>query len=249
MLFEQLKDKIAYKFFDKTFPASNHYFVHKDLDSPPCSIEVVEENCENVTKNMTGKGLMVLRQVHGNAVHVATSSTKYGQEPEADGVVTNVPGLILGIQTADCVPVLFACKSGLVIGAAHCGFKGARMDLTRLVIEKMRDLRAEDIIAIIGPSIKQDSYEVGQEYYNEFISYDKSSIHFFKNGKPKHHYFDLPGYVKHKLNMAGIAEVDMHPDDTYSIEEKYYSWRRCCHKKIAYEGNLLSAVMIKNCGK
>lgn len=244
MLFEQLKDKVAYRFFDKTFPASHHYYSHKDLDSPSCPIEIVQENCKNATKAMGGNGLAVLRQVHGKAVHVATSPTEYGLEPEADGLVTNVPGLILGIQTADCVPVLFACKSGKVIGSAHCGWKSAKMDLTKEVLRLMRELGAEEVVAMIGPSIKQSFYEVSQDYRDDFVADDSSSTVFFKEGKPSHYFFDLPGYVERKLNLAGIAEVSIHPDDTYSMEDQYYSWRRCCHKGVAYEGNLLSSVMI-----
>lgn len=244
MPFEQLKNKVAYKFFDKSFPASSHYFTHKDLVSVPCSVEVVQENCKNVVKAMGGKGLVVLRQVHGKAVHIATTPTEYGLEPEVDAAVTNVPGLILGIQTADCVPVLFASKSGKVVGAAHCGWKSAKLNIMSDVLRLMRELGACEIVAMIGPSIKQDSYEVSQDYRDEFIADDSSSTVFFKEGKAGHYFFNLPAYVEHKLHLAGITEVSIHPDDTYSMEGKYYSWRRCCHKGLAYEGNLLSTVMI-----
>lgn len=244
MQLKPLNDKIAYRFFDKTFPTSHHYYSHKNLNSPPCPVEAVQENCLNVTKAMGGNGLAVLRQVHGKAVHIATTPTEYGLEPEADAAVTNIPGLILGIQTADCVPVLFACKSGKVIGAAHCGWKSAKLDITNEVLRLMRELGAEEVVAMIGPSIKQDSYEVSQEYYDNFIADDSNSAVFFKEGKEGHYFFDLPSYVKRKLNLAGVDEVSIHPDDTYSMEDKYYSWRRCCHKGISYEGNLLSSIMI-----
>lgn len=195
---------------------------------------------------MNGQGLAIMRQIHSADVLCVNSSTIYDFEPEVDAIITDKPGLILGIQTADCVPVLFACRTGAIIGAAHAGWKGAKAGIVANVVRAMRDLGAQEIVAIIGPSIQQRSYEVSLEYYERFLEDDASYARFFIKASSKDKkLFDLPGYVESKLIQAGVIDVTRSTDDTYTATEQYHSYRRSCHTDEEYNGHLLSAIMIR----
>ena len=109
----------------------------------------------------------------------------------------------------------------------------------------MQKLGARNIKAIIGPAIQQQSYEVSQEYYDDFYAEDKDNNRFFiPSSKPGHHLFNLPAYVKAKLEQAGIDKIELYEDDTYKKKKKYHSYRRHCHGKDEYKGNLLSGIVI-----
>ena len=238
-------NRVQYRFFDKDFHHSSHAYVKRDEK------ELIR-NCNAVTTAMQGSGIAVMRQIHSaDALYVNTPSTP-GSEYEVDALVTDVPGLVLGVQTADCVPVLFI--SDTIIAAAHAGWKGAKMGIIDNVINTMQDMGANKIVAVIGPSIQQRSYEVDLEYYKLFIEQDKTNARFFipstqraleNPHSPSHFMFDLPDYVKSKLQGAGIENIEHIDEDTYSNPQKYHSYRRSCHTDEPYEGNLLSAIMLK----
>ncbi len=234
-------NRIHYKFFDKTFQGSSYNYLPKDHTNA----EALERNRQLVMQAMKTDKLAILKQIHGTKVHIATGNISPHDAPEADASVTNIPGIILGILTADCVPVLFYCPDSLVIGAAHCGWKSAKGDIINNVVFEMQKLGARNIEAIIGPAIQQQSYEVSQEYYDDFYAEDKDNNRFFiPSSTPDHYLFNLPLYVKAKLEKAGISKIDLHEDDTYSMPEKYHSYRRHCHGKDEYKGNLLSGIVI-----
>jgi len=235
-----INGKIEYRFFDKSFKGSSHCYVKKDVPE-------LQRNCDAIINAMQGNGIAVMKQVHSTKVSYVDKSTIHGLEPEIDAIVTDKPGLILTAQTADCVPVLFTCEAGKIIGAAHAGWKGAKDGIIANAVEAMHDLGAKNIMAVIGPSIQQKSYEVGAEYYQSFIDDELSNTRFFVQAHNKDKYlFDLPGYVCHKLTESGVVHITRNMDDTY-VDTKYYSFRRSCHQDDPYKGHLLSAIMIKPC--
>ena len=153
---------------------------------------------------------------------------------------------MLAIKTADCVPVLFFCTSGSVIGAAHCGWRGTKDDIIKNIVSRMVKKGATDIKAVIGPAIIQDSYEVGAEYYSNFIESSSDYKKFFTHSvKDDHYMFDLPSFVKHKLDQEQVTIVDHINEDTYSNEAKYPSYRRYCHNGEEYRQNILSTIVIR----
>src|SRR5690606_10055442 len=99
---------------------------------------------------------------------------------QVDGLVTDRPGIVLGVLTADCAPVLFADPEARVIGAAHAGWRGARDGVLEETIAAMRSLGAEPsrTVAAIGPTIGPDSYEVGPEFPHHFR--DRADAAFFR---------------------------------------------------------------------
>lgn len=170
-----------------------------------------------------------------------------GDRPEADAVVTRHAGIALGVSTADCTPVLFADSEAGVIGAAHAGWRGALAGVVEATIEAMLGLGAarERILAVIGPTISQANYEVGEDFRQAFLDTDPVSDRYFArpDGAQKPH-FDLPGYVAGRLARAGIAEIEDLRMCTYAEEETFFSFRRTTHRAEPDYGRLISAIAI-----
>jgi hypothetical protein len=152
----------------------------------------------------------------------------------------------LGILTADCTPVLFADSEARVIGAAHAGWKGAVGGVLEATIAAMEKLGAKParLVAAIGPTISQANYEVGQDLRDRFGG-DGTSF-FVPAGRPGHFRFDLPGYVAHRLEKAGLRHVSDLALCTYPPENGFFSYRRTTHRGEADYGRELSAILLKN---
>jgi len=185
-------------------------------------------------------------QVHSpDAVVTVTAWDE--DRPKADGVVTNLPGLALGIVTADCGPVLFADKSAGVIGAAHAGWKGALYGVMENTIAQMEHLGAkkQNITAILGPSISQKNYEVGPNFPTPFLELDSQNQSYFTpSEKADHHMFDLTGYIVDRLAQTGVKSGTVNRC-TYAEEDKFYSYRRTTHRSEADYGRQLSAIVLQ----
>lgn len=188
---------------------------------------------------LPGAALVRVRQVHGNRVVEAAG---WGSDfPEADAIVSDRSGLVLGIVTADCAPVLFADSAAGVIGAAHAGWRGALGGVLENTIEAMVSLgaRIADIRAAIGPTIAQSSYEVDAGFRDAFAAAD---ARFFRRGRADHWQFDLPAYVAHRLAAAGLASIEDLAQDTYSQPDRFHSYRRATHRGEKTEGRQLSVI-------
>src|SRR3954468_21739981 len=150
-------------------------------------------------------------QIHSADVIVAETPWTRENSPRADAIVTRVPGLAVGVGTADCGPVLFADAQAGVVGAAHAGWKGALtgvLEATLAAMEKLGARRAR-INAAIGPLIRQQNYEVGQEFVERFASAAAVNESFFvPSARAGHALFDLPGYIRSRLERADIQSVD-----------------------------------------
>jgi hypothetical protein len=169
------------------------------------------------------------------------------QPPEGDAIVTNVPGLALGILTADCAPVLFSDEAAQVVGAAHAGWKGALTGVTDSTIAAMEKLGAkrENIVAVIGPTISQAAYEVGPEFYQRFLEADEGNARFFKpSERAGHGYFDLPGFLLKRLQAAGIKQACVIQACTYADERRFFSFRRTTHRKEGDYGRQISTIAL-----
>lgn len=175
--------------------------------------------------------LVTLRQVHSPDVVTVTAPIPVDARPAADALVTDRPGLLLGILTADCVPVLLADPHAGVVGAGHAGWKGALAGVTDNSIAAMEALGADRsrIVAAIGPCIGRASYEVTEAFADPFLRDDAENARFLGAGRPGHLMFDIAAYVASRLAGAGVARVDMLDEDTYSQPERFFSYRRSCH--------------------
>ncbi len=166
-----------------------------------------------------------------DAISIATATIE-DNPPKADALVTDQPGILLGISTADCAPVLFADHAAGVIGAAHSGWKGAIGGVNEATITAMETLGAdrERIACAIGPCIAQKSYEVDAAFYRNFCEVDPENERYFLDGKADHFQFDLEGFVASRLASAGIRKIECLGEDTYSQPSRFFSYRRSCHR-------------------
>ncbi|SDG73257.1 peptidoglycan editing factor PgeF [Alloyangia pacifica] len=208
--------------------------------------EIVAINRARVAQAMEVpvESLVTVSQVHSPRV-VTVSGSLPEPRPEADGLVTDQPGIALAVLTADCQPVLFADIEAGVIGAAHAGWRGAQAGVLEETIEAMIALGAsrEGIVAVIGPTISQRAYEVGPEFVEEFMLEDPQNGRFFAGGQGDRVQFDLPAYGLHRLRAAGVsAEWTRHC--TYSDPHRFFSFRRATQQREADYGRLISAIRL-----
>ena len=183
-------------------------------------------------------------QVHSPDVVVAEGPLP--RDVKADALVTNRPGLALSILTADCQPVLFADAEAGVIGAAHAGWKGALGGVLENTIEAMEGLGARrgNIAAVIGPSISQRNYEVGEEFRDAFLENDPAHARYFCKGQQDKWHFDLPGFGLARLKAAGVGRADWTRNCTYADPDRFFSYRRATHRKEADYGRLIAAIRL-----
>lgn len=193
---------------------------------------------------LPGSSLVTLHQVHSPDVVTVETPIDTDARPHADALVTDRPGLLLGVLTADCVPVLLADRQAGVIGAAHAGWKGAVTGVTDATLDAMVALGADRarIAAAIGPCIGRASYEVSEGFVEPFLADDAENARFFAAGKPGHLMFDIAAYVAARLARAGVGQVDMLDEDTYSQPERFYSFRRSCHRAEPGYGRQISLI-------
>lgn len=195
----------------------------------------------------TQEKLATVHQIHSPDVVIVDE--KYGGErPKADAMVTNVSGVVIGILTADCGPILFLDPENQVAGAAHAGWKGALTGVLENTIAAMETLGAkrENIRAVLGPSISAANYEVGPEFVERFTAHDPDYDRFFSPSiKAGHAMFDLPALTIKRLRDAGIvAEKTGHC--TYADEDRFFSYRRTTHRKEPDYGRQVSAIMLRD---
>ncbi|WP_336490287.1 peptidoglycan editing factor PgeF [Methylobacterium nigriterrae] len=193
------------------------------------------------------QNLVSLYQVHSAAVVEVEAPFALSERPRADAMVTRVPGLALGIATADCGPILFADPDNRVVGAAHAGWKGALAGVIEATVAAMERLGAERtrIVAVLGPTIAQGAYEVGADLMERFRAEAPGSARFFADGeRPGHAQFDLPGFILSRLEEAGIGEAAAVNLCTYADPERFYSYRRTTHRGENDYGRLISAIAL-----
>lgn len=189
--------------------------------------------------------LVTLHQVHSPDAIAVTAPFADDARPHADALVTDRPGLLLGILTADCVPVLFADEAAGVIGAAHAGWKGAITGVTDATLTEMEKLGAERsrIVAAIGPCIARASYEVDEGFVRRFGEADPANERFFADGRRAGHaQFDIEAYVAHRLAAAGVGRVIALGEDTYAQPERFFSFRRATHRGEPGYGRQISLI-------
>ena len=207
--------------------------------------DAVRENRARATEAvLPGGKLVTLHQVHSSlAVQVSAAFPDKGR-PRADALATDRPGLLLGILTADCGPVLLADPAAGVVGAAHAGWKGALSGVTDSVIAEMEKLGAQRdrIVAAVGPCIARASYEVDSSFLSRFAALDPENERFFSAGREGHHQFDLEGYVVHRLALAGIGRIEALGLDTYSDVDRFFSYRRATHSGQPDYGRQISLI-------
>ena len=245
MQYQLIPGKVDCHIFDKS---DSDCLYKRSVNNNPLTNQLVQQNFETVKSKLKVSCIFTMTQTHSSDV-VVVDQKNLLQPINADAAVTAKKNLALSIITADCVPVLLASENAEVIGAMHCGWKGARHNIIKNTAAKMRGLQSfvAPIVAFIGPCIKQKSYEVDRNFYQNFL--EESLINkrfFFTADKVNHYMFDLVGYVSYKLEQENIKIKKISSDDTYSMPERYPSFRRFTHTGEVYNSNILSTIHINS---
>ena len=193
-----------------------------------------------------GAALVTLHQIHSADAVYATSPWPDDARPPADALVTDRPGLALGILTADCTPMLLADRDAGVIAAAHAGWKGALAGVIESTLALMERHGAERgrVAAAIGPVIARKSYEVDDAFLRRFAEAAPANERFFTPGREGHHQFDLEAFVLSRLADAGVTRAEALGLDTYADADRFFSYRRATHKSEPTYGRQLSLIAL-----
>lgn len=238
-------EKIKHGFFSRNGGVSSGLY-----GSLNCSVYVgddlncVRANLQQISKYFNTKRLCSLKQIHGNKVVLVEKNfdfSKSEQQIEADGLVTKLSGICLGILTADCAPVLLHDTANNTIGAVHCGWKSARYGIIGNVIKTIKDLAEyePEIVAAIGPCIHKGSYTVKKDFLNNL---EEEFFEFFEKFGEDYK-FDLPEYVQAKLIKHGVKHVEVLTTDTY-LSQDFFSYRKANQETDGVCGRQLSAIML-----
>lgn len=247
-------NNIYYKIFDKHYKLSSGiYAQYKFADA--AKISEVQKNKVAIINDLSANELLIMKQVHGNKIIDADEIEDFQKEHEADGAITSKKFIALAVQTADCVPVLIYDSLNDLIGAAHCGWRSAKSNIIHNLVAAMKTklatgFQASNLYAILGPAIWQESYEVDQIFYENFVQESQDYGKFFipslnPQNISTHYMFDLPSFVKLKLQKEGIENITQIQDNTYNMPDKYPSYRFNCHQNIKSNESILSTIIIK----
>ena len=225
---------ISSKFLNQTNIVNHGFFnkkngfstgIYKSLNCGKGSFDSkqnIKKNLNYVKKKIFSKknNIALLYQIHSSKFYYIKNFPK--KKLVGDALITNVKNLPLGILTADCVPILILDIRKKIIAAVHSGWKGAYKNIVIKTLKKLIKLGSQkkDIIAVIGPCIKQRNYEVGKEFKDKFIKKNKKNLIFFKLKKRKI-YFDLSKFIFNQLISFGILKIDVINKDTFDRKNNF----------------------------
>ena len=204
---------------------------------------IMENRRRAIAAVMADARLVTVHQVH-SAKAIEAGDWPDDDRPHADALVTDQPGILLGVLTADCAPVLLADREAGVVGAAHAGWRGAVAGVCEETVDAMEALgaRREAIAAAIGPCIAVRNYEVDQAFADRITAEEPASDHFFTTGPAGKPHFDLEAFVAARLAAAGVARVEALGLDTYAAPDRFYSYRRATHRGEPNYGRQISMI-------
>ena len=208
----------------------------------------VRNNLKIVCKkiNCSSKKLILLNQIHSNKFYFISKNFEFNKKRlKGDALITNVKNIALGVLTADCVPILIYDNNLKIISVIHAGWKGVYIGVVKRVIKFLIEngSNAKDLIAVIGPSISQKSYEVQKDFKDKFLKKDKHNKIFFKLRKNKTH-FSLNKYIYSQLKKLGVENLEIINKDTFDPKNNFFSARKSIHNKENDYGRNISIIMI-----
>jgi YfiH family protein len=243
---------VAHGFFTRRGGVSEG--VYASLNCGPGSGDHSEAVAENRRRALNAFGndrpahLVTLYQIHSAEAVSVGKPWKVGEAPRADAMATKVPGIALGILTADCAPVLMADAKARVIGAAHAGWRGALSGVVEAALDAMEKLGADRrrVVAAVGPCISQSNYEVAGDFRSTFLASNEPDARFFSTrANPGHWNFDLSGFAQWRLSQARVDCIRTIARCTYASEHDFFSFRRATHRNENDYGRQLSAIMLR----
>ena len=190
--------------------------------------------------------LITLKQTHSNEVIYFENEKSIKNKQPADAIVSKAKNVGFGILTADCAPILFYDPKNKIIGCAHAGWKGALSGIIKNTIRKFNELNTinTDLIAVVGPCIKKENYQVREDFYKKFVSQNKKNITFFEKINNDKYIFDLRGFINNELIYLNIKNIENVNIDTFSEKELFYSCRRSHFNKEKDYGRCISVILM-----
>ena len=242
-------ENIKHCFFSRKNGFSKGYY-----ESLNCGLGSNDKK-ENILKNLelvsekigcTKESLIILNQIHSNHVIHFNNKTSVKNKLTGDSIVSEVRNIGISILTADCASVLFYDPNKKIIGCAHVGWNGALNGIIKNTVRKFNDLNSNnnDLIAVVGPCIKKDNYEVKIDFFKRFTYQDKNNEIFFEKINDEKYKFDLRSFINKELSNLNIKNVDNIEMDTFSESEFFYSYRRSGFKKEKDYGRCISVILM-----
>ena len=243
-------ERIRHAFFTRSGGVSQG--VYSSLNGGVGSSDAPDKVTENRARmaalfGVTPDRLLTAFQIHSPNVVIADEPWTPDKRPRADAIVTRVPRLAIGVSTADCGPLLFADSEAGVIGAAHAGWRGAITGVIEATTEAMERLGANRnrISVALGPTIRQQNYEVGAEFVERFLTADRANIRFFAaSQRDGHAMFDLPSYIAERIRQIGIAQFEDLGLCTYADPSRFFSYRRTTLRGEPDYGRHVNAIVL-----
>jgi len=238
---------LVHRFGDRRGGVSTGVYAHANVGFHGDDPAAVRENRRRFAEALGARvdALCTVKQVHGAAAHAVNGPDR--QPVPADAVVSATPGLVLGVATADCVPVLLADVDAGVAAAVHAGWRGAVAGVVEAALEAMAASGAERarVRAALGPAIRQAGYEVDRPVFAAATAAMAEAERFFRPAaRPERWDFDLPGYVAARLARAGVGLIDDVGVDTLKNDAIYFSHRRSRQREEAGYGVQMSGIVV-----
>jgi len=229
-------------------------FSKGDYESLNCGLGSGDKK-ENVLKNLQFVSqkigckeelLITLNQTHSNKVIHFESENSIKNKLPGDAIVTKIKNVGIGILTADCAPILLYDPKKKIIGCIHSGWKGALNGVIKNTIKKFSELNSDinDLIAVVGPCIKTESYEVKSDFYEKFVLQNSKHKEFFIKTNKNNYLFDLRNFINIEISNLNVKNIENIKIDTFSEREFFYSYRRSCINKEADYGRCISVILM-----
>ena len=210
--------------------------------------ENVLKNLKLVSKKMGCKEnlLITLNQKHSDRVIYFENEKDIKNKLDGDAIVTKIKNVGISILTADCAPILLYDPKKKIIGCVHSGWKGALNGIIKKTVLKFNELESNnsDLIAVVGPCIKKENYEVGMDLLKKFTDKNLENEKFFEKISNEKYLFDLRGFINNEISHLSIKSIENIEKDTFSENEFFYSYRRSCYKKEKDYGRCISVILM-----
>tara|TARA_X000000368_G_scaffold354511_1_gene296029 strand:- start:70 stop:831 length:762 start_codon:yes stop_codon:yes gene_type:complete len=246
-------------FFIKNSPIKHGFFTRlnglskKQFKSLNCSSSN-NDNKKNVyinrliaikNLNLNNKKLILIKQTHSSKV-IRITKNNLDKDIEADGVITSLNDVVLGILTADCAPIIIYDDKKKFVCNLHSGWKGSLNNISQKAIRLFDkyQIKRKNLSAIVGPCLGVKNYEVDKDFQKKFIKKNIKYAKFFRYKNKKKSYFNLRALINYQLSELGLKKIYNINRDTYSNANLFFSYRRATHKEQKTTGRLINLISL-----
>ncbi len=246
--FNLKKSKITHGFFTRLNGYSKNEF--RSLN---CSISsgdkknLVQKNRKKALKNLglQNKKLVLINQIHSSKV-VQINKSNINKKIEADGMITSLNDVVLGVLTADCAPIFIYDNKNKFVCCLHSGWKGALKNISKNAVRLFdkKKINRKNLTAIIGPCINNKNYEVDKSFEKKFLNKNENYSKFFRKKNINKSFFNLRGLINYQLSELGLIKIHNVNLDTYKNKRLFFSHRRTKHENEKATGRLINIITL-----